>query len=145
MSDKVTIYTDGACLDNPGAGGWAAIMIWGEVEKILSGSEANSTNNRMELMAVIMTLESLKRPINVEINTDSKYVKNGITEWIKKWKQNDWKTANKKPVKNQDLWQRLDTATSKHKITWQWVKGHAGDPLNERCDEIAKEEALKAG
>ena len=142
---NVAIYTDGSCLGNPGPGGWGAILVYGEVEKEMSGGEDNSTNNRMELMAAIMALEALKRPVHVTLTSDSSYLKDGITKWIHGWKKNGWKTANKKPVANQDLWQRLDAAITPHQINWQWVKGHAGHPMNERCDDLARDaaEAIK--
>ena len=135
---KVTIYTDGACSGNPGPGGWGAILMSGAHRKELSGGEAATTNNRMELMAAIAALEALKRPSDVELFTDSNYLKDGITKWIHGWKRNGWKTADRKPVKNAELWQRLDTARSGHRIEWRWVKGHAGHPQNERADELAR-------
>ncbi|KWT64366.1 Ribonuclease HI [Hyphomicrobium sulfonivorans] len=140
MSDPkpVIIYTDGACSGNPGPGGWGAILTYGETSKEIFGGEAETTNNRMELMAAISSLEALKRPSQVELHTDSAYVKNGITAWIHGWKRNGWRTADKKPVKNADLWQRLDEARRIHEIDWRWVKGHAGDPMNERADELAR-------
>jgi ribonuclease HI len=134
---KVTIHTDGACSGNPGPGGWGAILKFGDVEKELKGGEAHTTNNRMELMAAISALEALKRPSTVEMHTDSKYVQDGISKWIHGWKRNGWKTADKKPVKNVDLWQRLDAAIQKHHVKWHWVKGHAGHELNERADKLA--------
>ncbi len=134
----VTIYTDGACSGNPGPGGWGAVLLYGEHEKELCGGDADTTNNRMELMAAIMALESLNEACDVTLYTDSNYVKGGITEWIAGWKAKGWKTAAKKPVKNQDLWQRLDAATERHQVEWRWVKGHAGDPLNERADALAR-------
>ena len=140
---EVVINTDGSCLGNPGPGGWAAILQYGDAEKVLTGGEAETTNNRMELLAVIMALEALKRPVEARVISDSAYMKDGITKWINGWKRNGWKTAAKKPVANQDLWQRLDAATSRHKIDWQWVKGHAGDEMNERCDDLARAEAEK--
>ena len=141
MSDaaKLTIYTDGACSGNPGPGGWGAILIFGEHRKELNGGERDTTNNRMELLAAIESLEALKRPSTVDLFTDSAYVKNGITSWIHGWKRNGWKTADKKPVKNVELWQRLDAALASHKVSWHWVKGHAGHPENERADELARE------
>jgi ribonuclease HI len=141
----VSIYTDGSCLGNPGPGGWGAILVYGDAEKELSGAEDNTTNNRMELMAAIMALEALNRPVDVTLTSDSVYLKDGITKWIHGWKKNGWKTAAKKPVANQDLWERLDAAIAPHRITWAWVKGHAGHPMNERCDELARQaaEALK--
>lgn len=139
MSKLVTIHTDGACSGNPGPGGWGAILEYAGHEKELSGAEADTTNNRMELMAAIAALEALKRPSRVRLVTDSTYVKDGVTKWIHGWKRNGWKTAAKKPVKNEDLWRRLDDATSRHDITWDWVKGHAGDEGNERADTLARE------
>ncbi len=141
MSDatKLTIYTDGACSGNPGPGGWGAILIYGEHRKELNGGERDTTNNRMELLAAIESLEALKRPSTVALYTDSAYVKNGITSWIHGWKRNGWKTADKKPVKNVELWQRLDAALTSHTVSWHWVKGHAGHPENERADELARE------
>ncbi|WP_299790959.1 ribonuclease HI [uncultured Marivita sp.] len=137
-------YTDGACSGNPGPGGWGVLMQAkdGETvvkERTLSGGEANTTNNRMELLAAIHALETLSRPSALTIVTDSAYVKNGVTGWIHGWKRNGWKTANKKPVKNVELWQRLDEAQARHDVTWEWVKGHAGHPENERADELARE------
>lgn len=134
---KVTIYTDGACKGNPGKGGWGAILIFGPHEKDLYGYEAETTNNRMELMAVIQALEALKEPCEIELHADSQYVLKGIKEWIHGWKARGWKTADKKPVKNDDLWKRLDAARQRHKIHWKWVKGHAGDVMNERADALA--------
>jgi ribonuclease HI len=134
----VVIYTDGACSGNPGPGGWGAILVYGEHRKELSGGEALTTNNRMELMAAIQALEALKRPSVIELHTDSAYLKNGITGWIHGWRRNGWKTADKKPVKNAELWQRLDAARQRHEISWHWVKGHAGHPENERADELAR-------
>jgi ribonuclease HI len=134
----VDVFTDGACSGNPGPGGWGAILRYGAVEKELSGGEPATTNNRMELMAAIAALEAMKNPVNVRIHTDSQYVKNGITGWIHGWKKNGWKTADKKPVKNVDLWQRLDAALKGHKIEWIWVKGHAGHDENERADALAR-------
>lgn len=134
----VTIYTDGACSGNPGPGGWGAILVYGEHRRELSGGEAATTNNRMELMAAITALETLKMPCEVELWTDSNYVKDGITKWISGWKRNGWKTADKKPVKNAELWQRLDAAAARHNVDWHWVKGHAGHPENERADELAR-------
>jgi ribonuclease HI len=134
---KVTIYTDGACEGNPGPGGWAAVMIYGQHQKELSGPSPATTNNRMELQACISALQALKSPCLVEIYTDSQYVKNGITEWITGWKAKGWRTAGKKPVKNVDLWKLLDEAVSTHQVNWHWVKGHAGNTYNERCDQLA--------
>ncbi len=136
--DRVIIHTDGACSGNPGPGGWGAILEYRGVEKELYGGEPETTNNRMELTAAIEALAALKRPSTVELHTDSKYLRDGITQWIHNWKRNGWKTAAKKPVKNADLWQRLDELLSGHKIEWHWVKGHAGHDLNERADELAR-------
>ncbi|MBX3476006.1 MAG: ribonuclease HI [Brevundimonas sp.] len=134
----VIIHTDGACKGNPGPGGWGAVLqAGGGHEKQLWGGEANTTNNRMELMAAIMALEALTRPCRVDLHTDSKYVMQGVTEWIHGWKRRGWKTADKKPVKNADLWMRLDAARDRHEVTWRWVKGHAGHELNERADALA--------
>jgi ribonuclease HI len=135
----VIVHTDGACSGNPGPGGWAAILTYGEHEKELSGGEPHTTNNRMELMAAIAALEALKRPSTVELHTDSKYVHDGISQWIHSWKRNGWRTADKKPVKNADLWQRLDTALAHHDVHWRWVKGHAGHDMNERADALARQ------
>ena len=135
------IYTDGACLGNPGRGGWGAILIWQDQEKELSGGEANTTNNRMELMAAIKALEAVKRPVPIRLVSDSTYLRDGITKWINGWRKNGWKTANKTPVANQDLWQRLDELNQSHDISWEWVKGHSGHPVNERCDDMARQEA----
>ena len=137
MSDPVVIYTDGACKGNPGPGGWGALLRWGDHAKELFGGEAQTTNNRMELTAVIAALAALKLRSQVALYTDSAYVKNGITTWIHNWKQRGWRTADKKPVKNVDLWQRLDTLASQHDVRWHWVRGHDGDPGNERADELA--------
>ncbi|MBW1974043.1 MAG: ribonuclease HI [Deltaproteobacteria bacterium] len=135
----VEIYTDGACRGNPGPGGWAAILRWRDREKILSGFEKHTTNNRMELKAVIEAFKALKMPCKVLVYTDSTYLKNGITSWIQKWKRNGWKTAEGTPVKNRDLWEELDRIIQKHHVTWIWVKGHSGNPENERCDKLARE------
>ncbi|WAW10667.1 ribonuclease HI [Oxalobacter vibrioformis] len=135
--NEVEIYTDGACRGNPGPGGWGVILIAGKHRKELYGGEPETTNNRMELMAVIEALRALKRPCRIILYTDSQYVKKGITEWIHDWKRRGWKTAAKKPVKNADLWEILDDAQSTHDIEWRWVKGHAGHPENERADELA--------
>ena len=140
----VDIFTDGACSGNPGPGGWGVVMRWNGEEKEIYGGEADTTNNRMELMAAIRGLESLKREMKVRVHTDSTYVKDGITKWIHGWKNNGWKTAAKKPVKNQDLWQMLDRAISEHNVEWHWVKGHAGHPENERADELARRGAEEA-
>jgi len=135
--DEVEIYTDGACRGNPGPGGWGVLLRYGRHEKELYGGEAETTNNRMELMAAIRALESLKRPCRVRLTTDSTYVKKGITEWLPSWKKRGWKTAARKPVKNADLWQRLDEAVQRHQVNWHWVRGHSGHPENERADELA--------
>ena len=135
----VDVYTDGACRGNPGPGGWGATLRFGDREKELSGAEPRTTNNRMELTAVIRALEALKRPVEARVYTDSEYVRRGITEWIAGWKSRDWRTADRKPVKNQDLWQELDALVAKHKIEWHWVKGHAGIPGNERVDRLANQ------
>ena len=142
--NSVEIFTDGACSGNPGPGGWGAILRYQGTEKELSGGETETTNNRMELMAAIAALESLTRPVAVRLYTDSVYVRDGITKWIHGWKRNGWKTAAKKPVKNVDLWQRLDEATQNHAIEWHWVKGHAGHPENERVDQLARDATIKA-
>lgn len=136
--DGVTIFTDGACSGNPGPGGWGVLMRYGEHEKELFGGEAETTNNRMELTAAIQALQALKRPCTVELYTDSNYVRNGITQWLHNWKRNNWRTADKKPVKNADLWTALDEARNRHNVNWHWVKGHAGHPENERADELAR-------
>ena len=138
-SEIVEIYTDGACSGNPGPGGWGALLLYGEHEKEITGGEFETTNNRMELMAAIEALNVLKRPCQIHLYTDSTYVKNGITEWIEGWKAKGWKTAAKKPVKNADLWQALDAAAARHAIDWRWVKGHAGNPENERADALANQ------
>ena len=135
----VVIHTDGACSGNPGPGGWGAILRSGVHEKELRGGEALTTNNRMELMAAIMALETLTRPAIVELHTDSQYLRDGISRWIHGWKRNGWKTAGKKPVKNAELWQRLDAALQRHEVSWHWVKGHAGHDDNERADELARD------
>ena len=135
--EPVVIHTDGSCLANPGPGGWAAILQWQDNERELNGSEPNTTNNRMELTAAIMGLSALKRPMTVDLYTDSRYVMNGVQDWMPHWKANGWKTAAKKPVANQDLWQQLDAAVSRHTVRWHWVKGHAGHPENERADSLA--------
>ncbi len=137
MTEAVVIYTDGACKGNPGPGGWGAWLRWGEHEKEMFGGEPLTTNNRMELTAVIEALAVLKRSTAVAVYTDSEYVKNGITTWIKGWKNRGWRTADGKPVKNQELWQRLDALVAQHKVSWHWVRGHTGDPGNERADELA--------
>ena len=137
MSDPVVVYTDGACKGNPGPGGWGALLRWGDHEKELFGGQAQTTNNRMELTAVIEALAALKQRCEVAVYADSEYVKNGITTWIHNWKQRGWRTADKKPVKNVELWQRLDALASQHDVQWHWVRGHNGDPGNERADELA--------
>ena len=139
MTPKVEIYTDGACSGNPGPGGWGAVLIWGDTIKEIYGGEPVTTNNRMELMAAIQALETLKRPRKVELHTDSQYVKNGITQWINAWKARGWKTAGKDPVKNEDLWKRLDQARLRHDVHWRWIKGHAGHEHNERADALARQ------
>ncbi|MBL9011264.1 MAG: ribonuclease HI [Alphaproteobacteria bacterium] len=135
---RVAIYTDGACSGNPGPGGWGAILVYGGVEKELSGGAAQTTNNRMELMAAIAALESLKRPCAADLYTDSRYVMDGITQWIHGWKQRGWKTASREPVKNEDLWRRLDEARERHTVRWHWVRGHNGHDMNERADALAR-------
>ncbi|MCK5771676.1 ribonuclease HI [Algiphilus sp.] len=135
----VEIYTDGACRGNPGPGGWGAILHYGGREKELCGGEAGTTNNRMELMAAIAALEALREPCTVTLYTDSTYVRNGITEWMAGWRRRGWKTADRKPVKNRELWQRLDAATERHSIDWRWVRGHDGNPGNERADALANQ------
>jgi len=135
----VTVFSDGACSGNPGPGGWGALLIYGDARREIKGGELLTTNNRMELKAATEALESLTRPCVVALHTDSQYVRNGIMQWIKRWKVNGWKTAGKDPVKNADLWQRLDEATKRHDITWHWVKGHAGHVENERADALARE------
>jgi ribonuclease HI len=137
--DQVVIHTDGACSGNPGPGGWGAILEWGGRRREIKGGEAHTTNNRMELMAAISALEALKRPCEVDLHTDSQYLRQGITSWIHGWKRNGWKTADRKPVKNIDLWQRLDAAIARHTMRWHWVRGHSGHDLNERADELARE------
>ena len=135
----VDIFTDGACSGNPGPGGWGAVLRYGDVEKELSGGEQQTTNNRMELLAAISALDALKAPCEVDLYTDSKYVRGGITSWIKAWKRNGWRTADKKSVRNIELWQRLEQAAERHHISWHWVKGHHGHDDNERADELARE------
>jgi ribonuclease HI len=135
----VIVHTDGGCSPNPGPGGWGAILTFGDKEKELKGGEPFSTNNRMELMAAISALEALTRPCLVDIHTDSQYLRNGIMSWIKQWKRNGWRTSEKKPVKNIDLWQRLEAAMARHRVRWHWVRGHAGHPLNERADQLVHE------
>ena len=138
MSGRVIIHTDGACSGNPGPGGWGAILQWNDHMRELKAGEPHTTNNRMELMGAIMAIESLRRPCAVELHTDSQYLRDGITKWIHAWKRNGWRTADRKPVKNVDLWQRLDAALARHRVTWHWVRGHAGHDLNERADELAR-------
>ena len=144
MTPQVVIYTDGACSGNPGPGGWGAVMLSGENRKEICGGEPGTTNNRMELMAAIQALESLKKPCKVDLHTDSTYVMKGISEWIHSWKRRGWRTADGKPVKNDDLWRRLDEARSRHDVKWHWVKGHAGHELNERADELARQGLAEA-
>ena len=139
MEGTVTIHTDGACSGNPGPGGYGAILEWDGHVREIKGGEAHTTNNRMELMAAIAALEALKRPVTVDLHTDSQYLRNGIMTWINGWKRNGWKTADKKPVKNVDLWQRLDAALARHTVRWHWVRGHAGHDLNERADALARQ------
>lgn len=140
---KITIYTDGACDPNPGVGGWAAILMFGAHVKELSGSEPDTTNNRMELTAVIEALRALKEPCEITLFTDSEYLRNGITTWLAGWKRRNWQTAGKTPVKNQDLWQMLDGLCAGHTLSWQWVRGHADDPLNQRADFLARQARKK--
>lgn len=137
MAEVVEMYTDGACRGNPGPGGWGVVLRYKGTEKTLYGAEPLTTNNRMELMAAIAGLEALTRPCAVALTTDSQYVKRGITEWLPSWKARDWKTADRKPVKNVDLWQRLDAAAARHRVVWHWVRGHAGHPENEQADALA--------
>ncbi len=138
MTTRVAIWTDGACSGNPGPGGWGAILSSGGRERELCGGEETTTNNRMELTAAIAALEALSRPCRVALHTDSQYLRGGVTGWIDNWKRNGWRTANKKPVKNDDLWRRLDAAAGRHEIDWRWVRGHAGDEMNERADALAR-------
>ena len=145
MVERIEIFTDGACKGNPGPGGWGAVMRFKGKERQLYGGEHETTNNRMELMAVISALEALTRPASVRVTTDSKYVQNGITDWIKNWKRNGWKTAAKKPVKNSDLWQRLDQLVGTHTVEWAWVKGHSGHPENELADRLANKGVEELG
>lgn len=139
--ERVEIFTDGACSGNPGPGGWGAVLRWKDKEKEMSGGARDTTNNRMEMMAAIRALESLKRPVGVDLYTDSTYVRDGITKWLEGWKAKGWKTAGRKPVKNVDLWQRLEAAMAPHEIRWHWVRGHAGHPENERADTLARKAA----
>lgn len=136
-SPRVRIYTDGACSGNPGPGGWGALLLYGDRERAISGGEAHTTNNRMELRAAIEALEVLKRPCRVDLFTDSQYLRQGVTAWIHGWKARGWLTADRKPVKNEDLWRRIDAARQRHAVVWHWVKGHASDPLNNRVDALA--------
>ena len=138
MRKRVAIYTDGSCLGNPGPGGYGVVLRYQQHQKEMSAGYQQTTNNRMELLAAIVGLESLKQPCEVDLTTDSQYVRLGITQWLANWKKNNWKTSQKEPVKNQDLWRRLDAACQGHKVNWHWVKGHAGHPENERCDELAR-------
>ncbi|MDO5505742.1 MAG: ribonuclease HI [Pseudoxanthomonas suwonensis] len=140
---RIEIHTDGACLGNPGPGGWAALLRYGSHERALSGGEAQSTNNRMELMAAIVALETLTEACEVDLTTDSQYVRQGITQWLANWVRRGWRTASGEPVKNRDLWERLQKATARHRVQWHWVKGHSGDPDNERVDALARDEALR--
>ena len=137
----VTIFTDGSCLSNPGPGGWAAVLRWRDNKKEIVGHEADTTNNRMELKAAIMGLNAVTRAMPIALHTDSRYVMNGVQDWMPRWKENGWKTASKKPVANQDLWEQLDQAVQRHDIKWHWVKGHAGNEFNERCDQLARSAA----
>ena len=146
MSDArkdVQVHTDGACLGNPGPGGWGALLRWRGIERELAGSEPATTNNRMELMAAIAALETLREPCDVVLHTDSQYVRQGITEWMANWVRRGWKTSGGDPVKNRDLWERLHAAAQRHKVDWRWVKGHSGDPDNERVDQLARAAAIK--
>ena len=143
-ADTIYIYSDGACKGNPGAGGWGALLITNGHRKEICGGEANTTNNRMEMTAVIRALESLKRPSTVEVHTDSQYVQKGISEWMTGWKRRNWRTADGKPVKNQDLWLQLDALSQLHRIEWKWVRGHNGHPENERADALANQGVLQA-
>ncbi|MEI6282437.1 MAG: ribonuclease HI [Alphaproteobacteria bacterium] len=144
MTSGVVIFTDGACSGNPGPGGWGAVLMFGGREKEICGGEVDTTNNRMELMAAIQALEALNKPCKLELHTDSQYVRNGITQWLPSWKARGWKTADKKPVKNEDLWKRLDQARLRHDVDWRWVKGHAGHELNERADGLARKGLVEA-
>lgn len=137
-SKAIDIYTDGACSGNPGPGGWGSVLLWGDHRRELSGGEANTTNNRMEMLAVIRAVEALKRPSSINLYTDSVYVMKGITEWLPNWKKRNWRTASRQPVKNLELWQELEAALHPHKVKWHWVKGHSGVPENERADELAR-------
>ncbi len=141
-AEHVELFTDGACLGNPGPGGWGALLRFAGREKELSGGEVQTTNNRMELMAAIAGLEALKRPCEIVLTTDSQYLKRGVEEWLARWRANGWRTSNREPVKNRDLWERLSAALAAHRVTWHWVKGHAGHAGNERADVLAREAAL---
>ena len=143
MNKQIILFTDGACLGNPGAGGWAGILCYNSHKKIISGGEPNTTNNRMELTAVIMGLSALTRSVEIKVVTDSRYVMDGTQKWMANWKKNNWKTAAKKPVKNQDLWLQLDNLCTKHTVNWEWIKGHSGHAENEECDQISQTEAKK--
>ncbi len=143
-SNPVEIWTDGACKGNPGWGGWGALLRQGRHEKTLFGGQADTTNNRMELLAVIEALKALKRPCQVVVHTDSQYVQKGMTQWLANWKRRDWRTADKKPVKNADLWQELDELVGRHEVTWKWVRGHAGDAGNEMADQLANQGVQQA-
>ncbi len=138
VSKSIDIYTDGACSGNPGPGGWGSVLLWGDHRRELSGGEKDTTNNRMEMLAVIGALEALKKPSDVNVFTDSVYVMKGITEWLPQWKKRNWRTASRQPVKNVDLWQKLEAALLHHQVKWHWVKGHSGVPENERADELAR-------
>ncbi len=144
-AETINIYTDGACKGNPGAGGWGALLVAGTHRREICGGEAQTTNNRMEMTAVIRALEALKRPSRVQVHTDSQYVQKGISEWMAGWKKRNWRTADGKPVKNQDLWLQLDALSGVHEIAWHWVRGHAGHPENERADALANEGVLQVG
>ena len=145
MAEPVEIFTDGGCRGNPGPGGWGAVLRWNGHDKELSGAEPQTTNNRMEMTAAIVALESLKRPCRVILTTDSTYLKQGITEWLARWKRNGWRTADRKPVKNEDLWRRLEAVAARHQVEWRWVKAHAGHPENERADALANQAMDKLG
>ena len=145
MSASIELFTDGACSGNPGPGGFGAILVSGDKRKELKGGEPHTTNNRMELMGAISALEALKKPCRVDLHTDSQYMRDGIMKWIHGWKRNGWRTADKKPVKNVDLWQRLDALTEQHRVRWHWVKGHAGHDLNERADQLARDGIAATG
>jgi ribonuclease HI len=144
VSPEVVIYTDGSCRVNPGPGGWGAVLIFGEHERDIFGGDSDTTNNRMELTAAIEALDALKRPCRVELHTDSQYVRNGISQWLPLWKARGWRTMSKGAVKNEDLWRRLDEARARHQVDWRWVKGHAGHPINERADALARQGMIAA-